>query len=119
MAVALCDKAIRDPASNGVTVAVILILGIALSGAVSLFALWPSSMLYRPDTVQKVFVLTLFGIAVWTVVAFLLLHTGPYRLQITTAVVVKYLTLAAYGSVGAFAFYMALFLCRKRSGHLR
>jgi hypothetical protein len=117
VSVALGDKAIRDPGTNGITVAVVLIFGIALSAAVSVLSLWPSSVLYRPNSIGRVLVLTLFGILVWLVVAFLLMHTGPYRMQITPSVVKRYLMIAAYGSTGAFVFYTALFLCSRRFGY--
>jgi hypothetical protein len=52
----------------------------------------------------------------WAALVVLLMYTGPYRLQITTSVVIKYLAIAAYSTAGALAFFTTLFLCARRSG---
>jgi hypothetical protein len=112
--VAFGDKMIRDPLSNGLAGAVLLILGTASAALVSLLVLWPLSALYKPNSIQRVFMLTLLATAAWAAIAFILFYIGPYSMQFTTRAAVRYLTIAGYGIVGAFAFFMTLFLCRTR-----
>ena len=114
VAAAIGDKMVRDPGSNGLTIAVILTLGTALSALVAVLVLLPLSVFHKPTTIWRILGLTLLASGFWVALAFLLMHTGPYRLQITTAVVIKYLGLAAYGTTGALAFFTTLFLCGRR-----
>ena len=116
VAAAIGDKLVRDPGSNGLTIAVVLTLGTALSALVSVLVLLPLSVFHKPATIWRVLGLTLLASGFWVALAVLLMHTGPYRLQITTAVVIKYLGLAAFGTTGALAFFMTLFLCDRRVG---
>ena len=59
VAAAIGDKLVRDPGSNGLTIAVVLTLGTALSALVSVLVLLPLSVFHKPATIWRVLGLTL------------------------------------------------------------
>jgi hypothetical protein len=115
VAVAIGDNLVRSSSGDRLWIAVVLILGTPLSVLMSAF-FWLLSTLWPPERPGSALVTTLLACTVWIAIAALLMLTGPYSQQITANVLVRYLTIAAYGSSGALAFFTALFLCRQRFG---